>query len=141
MYLVSLVAWLSLARPSASCSTVSSAVSLAWRLARPGGGHEAAISRRLRSCTPSTQSSHRVSVVCTPGVSGNPRSRSMRASSVTTRACSRSESITSLSTRLGCGGSRGMGRLLELEIFLPGFCRASEASVFFLSFSRQRNWS
>ena len=138
-YLVSLAARLSLARPSARASTSSSlpgpaAITLTGSI-RPS------ISFRLRSCTMSTQSSHLVRVVCTPGVRGNPRNFSILASSVTTLACSLRLSITSLSTLVGLGGSLGMGRLLEEEIFFPGFCLASEASVFFRSFSSDLNCS
>ena len=131
LHLVSLVAWLSRARLSARL--VSSASSL--MTATP------IISFLRQSWTMRTQSSQVVRVVCTPGVRGKPRSFSILASSVTTLACSLRLSITSLSTLVGLGGSLGIGRLLELEIFLPGFCLASEASVFFRSFSRDLNCS
>ena len=126
------MAWLSLARLSARlASSASSLMTAAIPI----------ISLLRRSWTMRTQSSQRVRVVCTPGVRGKPRSFSILASSVTTLACSLRLSITSLSTLVGLGGSRGIGRLLELEIFLPGFCLANEASVFFRSFSRDLNCS
>ena len=103
--------------------------------------HTPTISLRLLSWTMRTQSSHFVKVVCTPGVRGKPLRRSIFASSVTTRACSRRLSITSLSTLVGFGGSLGIGRLFDEDIFLPGFCLANDASVFFLSFSSERNCS
>jgi hypothetical protein len=49
--------------------------------------------------------------------------------SLLTLACSRSESTTNLSTREGFDGNRGITMLLALEIFFPGFWRASSASV------------
>ena len=46
-----------------------------------------------------------------------------------TLACSLSESTTRRSTRDGFEGNRGMTILFALDTFLPGFWRASSASV------------
>jgi len=46
-----------------------------------------------------------------------------------TRACSRPDSTTKRSTRDGFWGKLGTDRLLSLDTILPGFCRASSASV------------